>query len=238
MVDRFEDAGLPRAMKVLVVEDDERTASFIARGLVEAGHTVDLARTGDEGVQIGMAGGHDVIVMDRMLPKVSGLEAMAMLRAEGVNAPVLVLTALGSIEDRVAGLEGGADDYLVKPFAFSELMARLNALVRRPPLTSQSETIRIADLVIETRRRRVERAGRRIELTPQEYKLLEFLARRNGETVTRTMLLESLWGFHFDPRTNIVDAHVSRLRSKVDRGFDTELIRTLRGVGYVLDEPE
>ncbi len=225
-------------MKVLVVEDDERTASFIARGLVETGHTVDVAKTGDEGVQIGMAGAHDVIVMDRMLPGVSGLEAIGLLRAEGINAPVLVLTALGSIEDRVSGLEGGADDYLVKPFAFSELLARLNALVRRPPLTSQNDVIRIADLSIDTRRRKVTRADKRIELTPQEYKLLEFLARRVGETVTRTMLLESLWGFHFDPRTNIVDAHVSRLRSKVDRGFDIELIRTLRGVGYVLDEPE
>lgn len=225
-------------MKVLVVEDDERTASFIARGLVETGHTVDVAKTGDEGVQIGMAGAHDVIVMDRMLPGLSGLEAIGLLRAEGINAPVLVLTALGSIEDRVSGLEGGADDYLVKPFAFSELLARLNALVRRPPLTSQNDVIRIADLSIDTRRRKVTRADRRIELTPQEYKLLEFLARRVGETVTRTMLLESLWGFHFDPRTNIVDAHVSRLRSKVDRGFDIELIRTLRGVGYVLDEPE
>ena len=225
-------------MKVLVVEDDERTASFIARGLVETGHTVDVAKTGDEGVQIGMAGAHDVIVMDRMLPGRSGLEAIGLLRAEGINAPVLVLTALGSIEDRVSGLEGGADDYLVKPFAFSELLARLNALVRRPPLTSQNDVIRIADLSIDTRRRKVTRADKRIELTPQEYKLLEFLARRVGETGTRTMLLESLWGFHFDPRTNIVDAHVSRLRSKVDRGFDIELIRTLRGVGYVLDEPE
>ncbi len=225
-------------MKVLVVEDDERTASFIARGLTENGHTVDVARTGDEGVQMGMAGGHDVIVMDRMLPGVSGMEAVGLLRAEGVLVPVLALTALGSIEDRVSGLEGGVDDYLVKPFAFSELLARLNALVRRPPLSSQIDTITIADLLIDTRRRKVTRAGRRIELTPQEYKLLEFLARRVGETVTRTMLLESLWGFHFDPRTNIVDAHVSRLRSKVDRGFDIELIRTLRGVGYVLDEPE
>lgn len=233
-----DDGTRSAAMKVLIVEDDERTAAFIARGLAETGHTVDVARTGDEGVQMGMAGGHDAIIMDRMLPGFSGLDAIAMLRAEGVNAPVLVLTALGSVEDRVTGLEHGADDYLVKPFAFSELLARLNALVRRPPLSGLAETIRIADLEIDTRRRKVTRAERRIELTPQEYKLLEFLARRKGETVTRTMLLESLWGFHFDPRTNIVDAHVSRLRSKVDRGFSAELIRTLRGVGYVLDEPE
>lgn len=225
-------------MKVLVVEDDERTAAFIARGLTEVGHTVDVARSGDEGVQMGMSGGHDVVVMDRMLPGVSGLEAIAMLRAEGVMAPVLVLTALGAVDDRVAGLEAGADDYLVKPFAFSELMARLNALVRRPPLTEQTSILRIADLELDTRRRKVVRDGRRIDLTPQEYKLLEFLARRAGETVTRTMLLESLWGFHFDPRTNIVDAHVSRLRSKVDKGFSRELIRTLRGVGYVLDDAE
>ena len=225
-------------MKILVVEDDERTASFIARGLTETGNTVDVARTGDDGIQMGMAGGHDAIIMDRMLPGLSGLEAIALLRAEGVKAPILVLTALGSVEDRVHGLERGADDYLVKPFAFSELLARLNALVRRPPLSELAETIRVADLELDTRRHQVTRAGRRVELTPQEYKLLEYLARRKGETVTRTMLLESLWGFHFDPRTNIVDAHVSRLRAKVDRGFDVELIRTLRGVGYVLDEPQ
>lgn len=225
-------------MKVLVVEDDDRTASFLARGLTEAGHTVDVARSGDDGVQMGMAGGHDAIIMDRMLPGLSGLEAIALLRAENVKTPVLVLTALGSVEDRVNGLERGADDYLVKPFAFSELLARLNALVRRPPLSEIAETIRIADLELDTRLRKVTRAERRIDLTPQEYKLLEYLARRKGETVTRTMLLESLWGFHFDPRTNIVDAHVSRLRSKVDRGFSAELIRTLRGVGYVIDEPE
>lgn len=225
-------------MKVLIIEDDARTAAFIGRGLTEAGHTADLAHNGDDGLHLGLAGGYDVLVIDRMLPGLSGLEALRALRAEGVRAPVLLLTALGSVDDRVAGLEGGADDYLVKPFAFSELLARLNALVRRPPLADIETQIRIADLEIDTRRRRVIRAGRRIDLTPQEYKLLEFLARRVGETVTRTMLLENLWGFHFDPRTNIVDAHVSRLRSKVDKGFDSELIRTLRGVGYLIDEPE
>lgn len=222
-------------MKVLVVEDDERTASFIQRGLTEAGHTVDVAVNGSDGLQVGMSGAHDAIVMDRMLPGMSGVEAIALLRAEGVLAPVLMLTALGSVDDRVSGLEAGADDYLVKPFAFSELMARLQALVRRPPLVEQVSVISISDLEIDTKRRRVARAGRRIDLTPQEYKLLEYLALRTGETVTRTMLLESLWGFHFDPRTNIVDAHVSRLRAKVDKGFDQELIHTLRGVGYVLE---
>lgn len=222
-------------MKVLVVEDDERTASFIERGLTEAGHTVDVAVNGSDGLQVGMSGAHDAIVMDRMLPGMSGVEAISMLRAEGVLAPVLMLTALGSVDDRVSGLEAGADDYLVKPFAFSELMARLQALVRRPPLVEQVSVISISDLEIDTKRRRVTRAGRRVDLTPQEYKLLEYLALRTGETVTRTMLLESLWGFHFDPRTNIVDAHVSRLRAKVDKGFDEELIHTLRGVGYVLE---
>lgn len=222
-------------MKVLVVEDDERTASFIERGLTEAGHTVDVAVNGSDGLQVGMSGAHDAIVMDRMLPGMSGVDAISMLRAEGVLAPVLMLTALGSVDDRVSGLEAGADDYLVKPFAFSELMARLQALVRRPPLVEQVSVISISDLEIDTKRRRVTRAGRRVDLTPQEYKLLEYLALRTGETVTRTMLLESLWGFHFDPRTNIVDAHVSRLRAKVDKGFDEELIHTLRGVGYVLE---
>jgi len=222
-------------VKVLVVEDDERTAAFIARGLIEAGHTVDVAVNGHDGVQVGMGCAHDAIVMDRMLPGLDGIETLSMLRAEGVLAPVLMLTALGSVDDRVSGLEAGADDYLVKPFAFSELMARLQALVRRPPLVEQVSRIQIADLEIDTKRRRVERAGKRIDLTPQEYKLLEFLALRTGETVTRTMLLENLWGFHFDPRTNIVDAHVSRLRAKVNKGFDQEIIHTLRGVGYVLE---
>lgn len=224
-------------MKVLIVEDDRRTAAYIARGLVEIGHAAEEAHDGTAGLALALAGDHDAIVLDRMLPGLAGLDVVRRLREQGIRTPVLMLTALGTVEERVEGLEGGADDYLTKPFAFSELLARLNALLRRPPLSGQSAEIRVHDLVIDTARRRVVRGGKRIDLTPNEYKLLVFMARRVGETVTRTMMLEEMWGFQFDPRANLVDAHVSRLRAKIDRGFGTELIQTLRGIGYVLDEP-
>ncbi len=223
-------------MKILVIEDDARTADFIQRGLQEQGHTVDLSRDGQEGFHLAATAHYDAAVVDRLLPGLDGMEIVRRLREQGVRTPILFLTALAGVQDRVEGLEGGADDYLVKPFAFSELMARLNALVRRPPLADTQNRVEIGDLEIDRVRRRVRRAGRDIILTAQEFKLLEFLAQRPGEVVTRSMMLESLWGFHFDPRTNIVDAHVSRLRAKVDRGFGTELIKTVRGVGYVLDD--
>ena len=225
-------------MRMLIIDDDARARLFIADGLRQQGHMVDEAGDGDAGLDMGLAGDYDALIVDRMMPGRSGIEVVATLREAGVAAPVIFLTALGSVEDRVEGLNAGADDYLVKPFAFSELSARLQALLRRPPLTAQSQVHTIADLVVDLSAYRVTRGGQIIDLTPHEFKLLERLARNAGHAVTRTMLLESLWGFHFESRANVIDAHVSRLRAKIDRGFDRELIHTIRGVGYVLKAPE
>ena len=225
-------------MRMLVLEDDARARAFVAEGLRQQGHTVDEAADGESGLYMAIDGEYDAIIADRMLPGRSGLDVVNALREADVQTPILMLTALGSVDDRVEGLNAGADDYLVKPFAFSELTARLQALVRRPPLTRRSSVYRIADLEIDAAARRVSRGERQIDLTPHEFKLLERLARNAGHAVTRTMLLETLWGFHFDPRANLIDAHVSRLRAKVDRGFDVELIHTIRGVGYVLKAPD
>ena len=181
---------------------------------------------------------YDVIILDRMLPEVDGLGILRTIRAIGVKTPVLVLTALGGIDDRVEGLEAGGDDYLVKPFAFAELLARVNALARRPPSQDTPTTLRVADLEMNLLRRTVTRSGRRIELQPKEFQVLEFLLRHAGKVVTRTMLLEGVWDFHFDPKTNIVESHISRLRSKIDRNQAAELIHTLRGAGYCLREPD
>ena len=222
-------------MRVLVVEDDRRTADYVRRGLDEAGHTADVAADGAAGQFMAESGTYDVLIVDRMLPGRDGLQMVRDLRGQGMATPVLFLTALGGVGDRVEGLESGGDDYLVKPFAFSELLARVQALGRRPPLSRTSSTLVCADLAMDLQRRVVTRAGHRVELTAQEFKLLEFLMQRAGQAVTRTMLLEGVWGLHFEPRTNVVDAHVSRLRAKVDRGFGKDLIRTVRGVGYVLD---
>lgn len=224
------------AVKILVIEDDKRTMSFIARGLTEKDHVVDVSQDGLGGLELALNGAYDVIVLDRMLPGLGGIEIVRALRDAGSHVPVLMLTALGSVEERVEGLESGADDYLVKPFAFVELVARLNAIVRRPPAHDMSDEIKVADLVIDVARRKVMRAGRRIDLTQQEFRLLEYLARRAGEPVTRTMIIESLWGGDFDLRANIVDAHLSRLRAKIDKGFPVDLLRTVRGVGYLLDD--
>lgn len=222
-------------MKVLVIEDDARTGEFVRGGLEEQGHTVDLCADGLEGRHLATSAHYDVIVVDRLLPGLNGMSIVRQLRQEEIRTPILILTAVAGVDDRVEGLEAGADDYLVKPFAFSEFMARLNALSRRPPLTATTKRLAIGDLEIDSVRHVVRRAGRDIPLTAQEFKLLEFMAQRAGEVVTRSMMLENLWGFHFDPRTNIVDAHVSRLRAKIDRGFETELIKTIRGAGYILD---
>jgi two-component system OmpR family response regulator len=221
-------------MRILLVEDDAGTADYVARGLTEAGHVVDRARDGQDGLFLATTGQHDVLVVDRMLPKLDGLALVRTLRAAGVKAPVLFLTARAGVGDRVEGLEAGADDYLAKPFAFAELQARINALARRPPIAETPTVLRLADLEMDLLKRMVTRAGRRIELQPREFRLLEFLLRRAGEVVTRTMLLEGVWDFHFDPRTSVVETHVSRLRAKVDRGFGRELIHTVRGAGYVL----
>ncbi|MET4682111.1 two-component system OmpR family response regulator [Brevundimonas faecalis] len=225
-------------MRMLIIDDDARTRAFVADGLRQQGHTVDEAAEGETGLHMAVEGAYDAVVIDRMMPGLPGLEAVQAMRTAGLKAPVLMLTALGSVDDRVAGLNAGADDYLVKPFAFSELSARLQALVRRPPLADAPMRHQVADLEVDVAAHRATRAGRTLDLTPHEFKLLERLARNAGHAVTRAMLLESLWGFHFDPRANLIDAHVSRLRAKVDRGFDRDLIHTIRGVGYVLKTPE
>ncbi|MHB2169581.1 response regulator [Alsobacter sp. R-9] len=221
-------------MRVLIVEDEAEMADYVASGLRELGHTVDVARDGRDGLFLATTETFDLIVLDRMLPKVDGLTILRTVRASGVSAPVLFLTTLGGIRDRVEGLDAGADDYLVKPFAFSELVARVNALARRPPIVPTETVLRVGDLEVELLSRTVTRAGHRIDLQPREFKLLEYLMRHAGQVVTRTMLLEHVWDFHFDPKTTIVETHLSRLRSKVDRDFGAELIVTVRGAGYMI----
>jgi two-component system OmpR family response regulator len=223
-------------MKLLVIEDDAETRGFIVRGLQEAGHTVDEAATGKDGLFLAAAGGHDVIVTDRMLPGPDGIAIVRTLRAAGIATPVLMLTARGQVADRVEGFEAGADDYLVKPFAFAELLARIHALARRPPLSGAPTTLGVADLAMDLLSRRVTRAGIEVALQPREFRLLEFLLRRHGQVVTRTMLLEGVWDFHFDPKTSVVETHISRLRAKLDP-LGPPLIHTVRGAGYVLRAP-
>ena len=225
-------------MKLLLVEDDAETAAYVARGLREQGHVVDVAGDGRDGLFHAAEGSYDVLVVDRMLPKLDGLGLLRALRAAGVRTPVLMLTALGGVDARVEGIEAGADDYLGKPFAFAELVARIGALGRRPPLVEGATTaLRLADLEMDLLRREVRRAGRVIDLQPREFRLLEYLLRHAGEVVTRTMLLEQVWEYHFDPQTSVVETHISRLRGKIDRGFDSELLHTVRGAGYSLRTP-
>ena len=224
-------------MKILLIEDDPDTAGYVANGLRENSHLVEHAADGRDGLFLASGGGHDMMVIDRMLPGVDGLAIVKTIRVAGLKAPVLMLTNLGGINDRVEGLEAGADDYLVKPFAFAELLARINALARRPPIAPAVPVLKVADLVLDRLKRTVTRGGRQIELQPQEFKLLEYLMRNAEQLVTRTMLLENVWDFHFDPRTSVVETHISRLRAKVDREFGVELIHTLRGSGYCIREP-
>jgi two-component system OmpR family response regulator len=221
-------------MKVLVIEDDKETGAYISRSLQEHGHVVDLAPNGRDGLFLAAREPYDIMIVDRMLPALDGLSVVKSIRAAGVKTPVLFLTTMSGVGDRVEGLEAGGDDYLVKPFAFAELLARVNALARRPPVTEVQTVIRVADLEMDLLSRKVRRAGQDIELQPREFLLLEYLMRNAGRVVTRTMLLENVWDFHFDPKTNIVETHISRLRSKVDRGFGSELIETVRGSGYLL----
>lgn len=223
-------------MKILLIEDDPVTADYVAKGLAECGHVVNCAATGREGLFIASTEQHELLIIDRMLPELDGLGLVQTLRSAGVRTRILFLTALGGVDDRVEGLEAGGDDYLVKPFAFSELLARVNALGRRPPLTQIDTTLKVGDLELDSTRRSTWRAGRTVELQPREFMLLEFLMRHAGRVVTRTMLLEQVWDFHFDPKSNIVDTHVSRLRAKIGRPGEPELIHTVRGAGYMLDE--
>ncbi|MDF1727261.1 MAG: response regulator transcription factor [Sulfitobacter sp.] len=219
-------------MKLLVVEDDATTGTYIARGLREEGHAVDLVSNGKEGLIEATSGNHDVLILDRMLPEVDGLTLLKTLRAAGNMTPALLLTAMGDVSDRIEGLKAGADDYLAKPFAFGELSARVAALARRPQASEAETVLRAGDLQMNLITRDVTRAGQDLDLLPREFALLEHLLRRKGRVQTRTMLLESVWDISFDPGTNVVETHISRLRAKVDKPFDSELIQTVRGAGY------
>jgi len=220
-------------VKILLIEDDRETAGHIVHGLESQGHSVEQVHDGIEGLAQARAGEHSALIVDRMLPGMDGLSLVKQLRTEGRQIPVLFLTTMSGLDDRVAGLEGGGDDYLVKPFAFSELLARVNAITRRHG-EGEPTKLRVADLEMDLIRRTASRGGKSIDLQPQEFRLLEYLLRNAGRVVTRTMLLENVWDLHFDPRTNIVETHLSRLRSKIDRGFGAELIHTVRGAGYIL----
>jgi two-component system OmpR family response regulator len=218
-----------------VVEDDRKTAAFMAKGLTEAGYVVDHAVDGREGLFMAAGGDYDAVVLDRMLPQLDGLGVVQALRAAGVQTPVIIVSALGQVDERVKGLRAGGDDYLTKPFAYSELQARIEALLRRRGDMQKQETrLACGDLEMDLLTRKVARAGQAIDLQPREFKLLEFMLRHSGQVVTRTMLLEGVWDYHFDPQTNVIDVHVSRLRGKIDKGFATPLLHTIRGAGYRL----
>ncbi|MFC3119636.1 winged helix-turn-helix domain-containing protein [Jhaorihella thermophila] len=222
-------------MRILVIEDDATTGSYVAEGLREEGHVVDLVENGRDGLIQATAGDYDVLVVDRMLPGLDGLALIKTLRGAGVMTPALFLTSLGGVDDRIEGLNAGGDDYLVKPFAFGELSARVAALGRRPQTTREETVLRAGDLEMDLIRRRVTRAGQEIDLLPREFALLEHLLRHKGRVQTRTMLLEAVWDISFDPQTNVVETHVSRLRAKVDKPFDRDLIKTVRGAGYMIE---
>ncbi len=224
-------------MKILIIEDDAMTSDYVVDGLKAAGHNADTAFDGVDGLALALRGGHDAIIMDRMLPGMDGLSVLKALRAGGVTTPVLFLTAIGGVDDRVEGLEAGADDYLVKPFAFSELAARLAAIGRRPALVAEQVKLIVADLEMDLVRRSVTRDGVSIDLLPKEFSLLETLMRNEGRVLSKTMLLERVWDFHFDPQTTVVETHISRLRAKIDRPFDVQLLNTVRNVGYSLHAP-
>ena len=224
-------------MRVLVIEDDHEVASYIGQGLREAGHTSDHAADGKDGLFMAASETYDAIIVDRMLPGLDGLSIIRTLRASDNRTPALILSALGEVDDRVEGLQAGGDDYLVKPFAFSELNARLEALARRAaPEAARESTLVVADLEFDLLKRVVTRAGQMLDIKPTELRLLEYLMRHADQVVTRTMLLEGVWDYHFDPQTNVIDVHISRLRSKIDKGFDKPLLHTVRGAGYRLGE--
>ncbi len=224
-------------MRLLLIEDDPEVASYINKGLSEAGHTVDAANDGKTGLLLATTEDYDVMIIDRMLPGIDGLKIVKSVRAAGIDTPILILSALGEVDDRVVGLKAGADDYLIKPFAFSELDARLEVLQRRSTTGLSMDTrLKVGDLELDQLSRSASRAGKPIELQPREYRLLEYLMRHAGQVVTRTMLLEHVWDYHFDPQTNVIDVHISRLRSKIDKGYDKVLLHTVRGAGYMINE--
>jgi len=221
-------------MRILVIEDDREAATWLLKGLTESGHVTDHAADGEAGLALAREKVHDVLIVDRMLPKLDGLSIIQTLRAEGLTAPVLILSALGDVDERVKGLRAGGDDYLAKPYAFSELLARIEGLSRRRHQGPQQTKLKAVDLEMDLLTRTVTRSGRPIILQPREFKLLEYLMRNAGHVVTRTMLLENVWDYHFDPQTNVIDVHVSRLRAKIDKGFDEAILQTVRGAGYLL----
>ena len=223
-------------MRLLLIEDDLQAAEYLVKGLRESGYSVEHSPDGRDGLEKAGRGPYDVIIADRQLPYLDGLAIITALRERSDRTPVLILSALGTVDDRVHGLKAGGDDYLTKPFAFAELLARIEALNRRGAAASETTRLKIADLELDLLARRVTRAGRNIELTTKEFQLLEYLVRHAGQTVTRTMLLEGVWNLHFDPQTNITDVHMSRLRNAIDKGFPKPLIHTVRGAGYVLKE--
>ena len=221
-------------MRVLLIEDDQATADYIVKGLKESGHVADHAADGQQGLHLAETEHYDVLVVDRMLPQLDGISIVERLRAGDRHMPVLFLSAMGQVDDRVRGLRAGGDDYLTKPFAFAELLARLEALARRSGQDAGQPRLACADLEIDLLARTVKRAGRSIDLQPREFRLLEYLLRHAGQVVTRTMLLENVWDYHFDPQTNVIDVHVSRLRGKIEKGFDKPVLHTIRGAGYML----
>ncbi|MEA3208504.1 MAG: two-component system, OmpR family, response regulator [Chthoniobacter sp.] len=225
-------------MRILVVEDDPKISAFISKGLREAGFVVDVAERGDDSLHLGLNGQYDAAIVDLMLPGIDGLSMIERWRAQRVKTPVIILSAKRSVDDRVRGLRAGGDDYLTKPFAFSELLARVQALIRRSTQSAEPTTLTYADLTLDLLTREVTRAGKRIELQAREFALLEYLLRNAGRVVSKTMILEHVWGYAFDPKTNLVDVLVSRLRSKIDRDFSQKLIQTMRGFGYVLKADE
>jgi len=235
MVARCQKASL--RLKILLIEDDGENADYVANGLREEGHLLSQVASGAEGLICAMGTDFDLLIVDRMIPDLDGINLVKTLRAASHHTPVLFLTALDGVEDRVSGLNAGGDDYLVKPFAFSELVARVAALGRRPHTTAAETKLHVTDLELDLLSRTVRRRGELIELQPREFRLLEYLMRHAGQVVTRTMLLEHVWDIHFDPRTNVVETHISRLRSKVDKGFGAELIHTVRGAGYCVRSP-
>ena len=221
-------------MRVLVIEDDRETAQFLQKALKESGHAADLAADGETGLQLATEGSYDVAIVDRMLPRLDGLSLVKSMRATGNRTPVLFLSALGEVDDRVKGLRAGGDDYLTKPYAYTELLARIEALSRRGAPEENETRYAAGDLVLDRLSHRVSRAGEQIPLQPREYRLLEYLMKHKGQVVTRTMLLENVWDYHFDPQTNVIDVHISRLRSKIDKGHARPLLHTVRGAGYMI----
>jgi two-component system, OmpR family, response regulator len=221
-------------MRLLIIEDDRDAADYLVKAFREVGHVADQAGDGEDGLQLALDGEYDVLIVDRMLPKRDGLSVIGALRAKAVETPVLILSALGQVDDRVKGLRTGGDDYLAKPYAFSELLARVEALARRRGSRGEETVYRVGDLELNRLSHEVSRAGQEVQLQPREFRLLEYLMRHAGQVVTRTMLLENVWDYHFDPQTNVIDVHISRLRSKIDKGFAQPLLHTVRGAGYMI----